>query len=49
MAGWGYFKLVVEGCSIVVVEEDEVKSTILLGVNVTINRVGGDKGELEYS
>ena len=27
----------------VVVEEDEVKSTILLVVNVTINRVGGDK------
>ena len=26
-----------------VVVEDEVKSTILMGVNVTINRVGDDK------
>ena len=26
-----------------VVVEEEVKSTILLGVNVTINRVGDDK------
>jgi hypothetical protein len=29
----------------VAVEEDTVKSTILPGVNVTINRVGDDKNQ----